>query len=106
MHFLTTLMNNKEIKYFIEHEMGEVLREKLSAEEFAAVIQGIIMIMEEASSGKITNVYDAMELLSVFKKPDSKVEELKKAINDKERIITLQKEIMDTNNIIPLRIVR
>lgn len=104
-------MNKKGVlKNFIENNMGEILREKLSADEFKAVIQGIFMIMEEASAGKIANVYDAIDLVDKFqKKLDcegcKEIKNLSQAIEDKENIISIQRRIIDNSAMPFLKVV-
>lgn len=88
-------MNKKEVlKSFIENDMGDILRDKLSPEEFKAVIQGIFMVMQEVASGNITTVYDAMDMANKFlKKPDcegcKEVQQLTRLLDAQDKVISL-----------------
>lgn len=96
-----------QLKVFIEKEMGEILREKLSADEFNAVLISINMLLEEVSAQKPTTIYDTRELAEALRRNCegcSKIKNLNQAVGDKEKIISIQRELMEMNNVTPLRI--
>lgn len=103
-------MNKKEVlKSFIENDMGDILRDKLSPEEFNAIMQGIFMVMQEVSAGRITNVYDVLDMANKFlKKPDCegciKIKDLSQSIDDKQNIINIQRRIIEDNTMPFLKI--
>lgn len=101
---INTMKKKRGLKKFIEQDMGNILREKLSPEEFNAVMQGIFMVMDEVAAGNITTVYDVMDMAARFTKPPcsgcKELEQLTRLAEAQDRLIKLQ-----FNDEAPMRIV-
>lgn len=97
-------MKHKEFLTFVEKMFSEVLADRVSQEDFNAILLGVNMIIEEVTAGRISSVYDAIDLAEKIQKPPVvkcnhdcnnciEVNILRKLSHDKDYIINTWRKV-------------
>ena len=92
-------MEHSQFMEFVENLFGEILQDQITPELLDTILVGINMVAEEVAAGRITNIYEVMELSEKLKRPDCEtcmqISNFKKAIGIMSETIDEQRKCID-----------